>query len=249
MATAYVRFWAELNFFLPSKKREKVIIHSFKKRPSIKDMIESLGVPHPEVKYLVVNGKSVDFSYIVEDEDQLEVYPISTQPEIASPLPLRPNLEVKPSFVLDVHLGKLAASLRMLGFDTLYRNDYEDEELAEISATQQRILLTRDKGLLMRSLVRYGYYVRQTDPQQQLIEVIRRFHLTTSISPFQRCIRCNGQLQSVNKEEILAEIPAKTRQNVEEFHRCSQCQQIYWRGAHYEQMQQFISSVIATSSQ
>ncbi|GAA6618513.1 hypothetical protein NUACC26_043240 [Scytonema sp. NUACC26] len=144
MAVASFRFYAELNDFLPTQKREVSIEHSFTERASIKDMIEALGVPHPEVDCIEVNGKYVDFSYIVRDRDTISVYPISAKSQLSS-ISTRPQLPSKIRFVLDIHLGKLATSLRLLGFDTLYRNDYADEELARISSTQERILLTRDK--------------------------------------------------------------------------------------------------------
>lgn len=244
MAKAVFRFSAELNDFLPLSQRQVSFTHFFKERSSVKDMIEALGVPHTEVDCILVNAEGVDFSYIVQDGDRIDVYPISTSTEFTPLVSVRPQLPSILSFVLDVHLGKLASSLRLLGFDTLYRNDYDDEELAEISASQQRILLTRDKGLLMRSLVTYGYYVRATKPEQQVIEVLRRFDLFGKVLPFQRCIRCNGLLEAVSKESILDQLPEKTRLEIDEFHRCSECSQIYWRGSHYERMQQFIDGVL-----
>ncbi|MBD0344659.1 MAG: Mut7-C ubiquitin/RNAse domain-containing protein [Coleofasciculus sp. Co-bin14] len=244
MAQADFHFHAELNFFLPPNRRQVSFTHFFKGRASIKDMIESLGVPHPEVDSIQVNGESVDFSYIVQDGDRIDVYPISAADQVTSTLRVGPT-EVPCRFVLDIHLGKLANSLRLLGFDTLYRNDYADEELAQISATQQRILLTRDKGLLMRSMVTYGYYVRETDPDRQVVEVLRRFGLFELSKPFQRCIRCNGLLKPVAKESILDQLPAKTQLSINEFHRCGECAQIYWKGAHYERILQFIEGVLS----
>ncbi len=246
MAKADFRFHAELNHFLPPSKRQVSFTHNFEERASIKDTIESFGVPHPEVDAIAVNGKAVDFSYIVQDGDRIQVHPVSTASEVSAPVSVRPPLPSVSRFVLDVHLGKLAASLRMLGFDTLYRNDYDDEELAQISASEQRILLTRDKGLLMRSLVTYGYYVRATNPEQQVVEVLRRFDLFSKVLPFQRCIRCNGLLEPVAKETIIDQLPEKTRLAINEFHRCRQCRQIYWRGSHYEKMQQFIEEVVSS---
>ncbi|MBZ8179894.1 Mut7-C ubiquitin/RNAse domain-containing protein [Oscillatoria salina] len=242
MGTAEFQFFAELNYFLAPSQKGVKFSHYFKERGSIKDTIESLGVPHPEVDSIVVNGESVDFSYLIADGDRIQVYPISTQNN--STVSLRPPLAEHPTFVLDVHLGKLCSSLRMLGFDTLYRNDYDDEELATISADKNRILLTRDKGLLMRSIVTYGYYVRSTKPEQQLTEVMQRFDLFQLVKPFQRCIRCNGQLQAVEKQAISAEIPPTVRLEIEEFHRCQDCHQIYWKGSHYEKMQKFINQVL-----
>lgn len=244
MAKAVFRFSAELNDFLPPSQRQVSFTHVFKERASLKDMIESLGVPHTEVDCILVNGQAVDFSYIVQDSDRIDVHPISTATEVAPLVAVRPELPSIPRFVLDVHLGKLASSLRLLGFDTLYRNDYADEELAEISASQQRIILTRDKGLLMRSIVIYGYYVRATNPERQIIEVLRRFNLFGKVVPFQRCIRCNGLLEAVAKESILDQLPEKTRLEIDEFHRCCGCGQVYWKGSHYERMQQFIDGVL-----
>lgn len=246
MAVAYFQFYAELNDFLPRNKRQVKINHFFTERASIKDMIESLGVPHPEVDYIKVNDKYVDFSYIVQDEDTINVYPISVNILTTPTISVRPKTPSDIRFVLDIHLGKLATSLRLLGFDTLYRNDYADEELAEISHTQVRILLTRDKGLLMRSLVTYGYYVRSTNPQQQILEVLRRFNLFNLVSPFQRCLRCNGLLENIAKERIIDLLPESVQLQNNEFHRCQNCAQVYWKGTHYERLQQFIDGVIGS---
>lgn len=248
MARADFCFHAELNHFLAPNKKQVSFPYYFKDRASIKDTIESLGVPHPEVEVILVNGNAVDFSYIVQDGDSIQVYPVSNAFEILTTISLRPQLPTIPRFVLDVHLGKLAASVRMLGFDTLYRNDYDDEELARISAAEERILLTRDKGLLMRSLVTFGYYVRATNPEQQVVEVLRRYNLFDEVIPFQRCIRCNGLLEPVAKESIIDQIPEKTRTTINEFHRCRECSQIYWRGSHYDKMQKFIEEVMSSTN-
>ena len=252
MAKANFRFHAELNYFLPASKRQVSFAHCFEARASIKDMIEALGVPHPEVGLILVNGQSVDFSYIVQNGDtyssdcvlHVEVYPVSASTSVTSSVSVRPPQLAVIRFVLDIHLGKLATSLRMLGFDTLYRNDYFDEELAKISAYEQRILLTRDKGLLMRSLVTHGYYVRETDPERQVVEVLRRFDLFGLVLPFQRCLRCNGLLEPVAKASIIKQLPPQIQQDVDEFLRCSECSQIYWQGSHYERMQQFIARLL-----
>ncbi|MDZ7958887.1 MAG: Mut7-C RNAse domain-containing protein [Aulosira sp. DedQUE10] len=244
MSVAYFHFHAELNDFLPRNKRRVTITHNFGERASIKDMIESLGVPHPEVDFIEVNNNYVDFSYIVQDGDNINVYPISVTSVTTPTISVRPQPLRVIRFVLDIHLGKLATSLRLLGFDTLYRNDYDDQELAEVSHSQERMLLTRDKGLLMRSLVTHGYYVRSTNPQQQILEVLRRFDLFKLVSPFQRCLRCNGLLQPIAKESIINQLPESVQLQNQEFHRCQNCAQIYWKGTHYERLQQFIDGVL-----
>jgi hypothetical protein len=244
MAVTYFSFYAELNHFLPRHQKQIKIAHFFGERASIKDMIESLGVPHPEVDCIKVNGKYVNFSYIVQDRDIIDVYPISARDINTASVSLLPKPLSVIRFVLDIHLGKLATSLRLLGFDTLYRNDYEDEELANISSSQERILLTRDKGLLMRSLVIHGYYVRNTNPQQQTLEILQRFDLFKLVSPFQRCLRCNGLLESVDKQSIIEELP-KNVQQVDDFNRCPDCDRIYWKGSHYEKLQKFIDDILS----
>lgn len=244
MAVANFYFYAELNDFLPRHKKRVRIAHSFAERASIKDMIEALGVPHPEVDCIEVNGEYVNFYYIVQDGDTIHVYPISTMAVTTPIISVRPKPLSVIRFVLDIHLGKLATSLRLLGFDTLYRNDYEDEELAQISSREERMLLTRDKGLLMRSLVTHGYYVRNTQPQEQIVEVLRRFDLFQKISPFQRCLRCNGLLEPVAKESVIDQLPETVQLQTHEFHRCQDCAQIYWKGSHYERLQEFIEAII-----
>jgi len=185
-------------------------VHSIDKNPSVKDTIEALGVPHTEVDLILVNGESVDFAYLLQNGDKISVYPVFETIDIR-PQPLR---EIR--FVLDVHLGKLANHLRMFGFDTWYRNDYEDAQLAEISCHEKRILLTRDMGLLKRSMVTHGYFLRETNPKRQLREVLRRFDLFKVIAPFERCISCNGLVHPVDKGEISEQVPEKMHQFVQE---------------------------------
>lgn len=210
--------------------------------PSIKDTIEALGVPHPEVELILANGRSVDFSYSLQNGDRFSVYPHFTSLSLGSLQLLRPHLWLA-RFVVDVHLGKLASYLRLLGFDTWYRYDCDDEELAAIADSEQRILLTRDRGLLKRRIVTYGYWVRAIEPIQQSREVLKRFALWDKIRPFQRCLRCNGKLVFVELEEVSARLPDKTRMYYDEFYRCQQCQQIYWKGSHYSDLQQLVEQI------
>jgi uncharacterized protein with PIN domain/sulfur carrier protein ThiS len=249
---ACFRFYAELNDFLPAARRQVAFAHSFEGRVSVKHLIEALGIPHPEVDLVLVNGQSVDFSYLVQDGDRISVYPVFESIDItpfdqAHGAPLvrvRPRPLREPRFILDTHLGQLATYLRMLGFDTLYRNDYTDQELARVSSAEGRILLTRDRGLLKRAVVTHGYCVREMDPRKRLVEVLRRFDLFGAIRPFRRCIRCNGLLQPVSKQAISHRLPPKTRQYYDEFRVCEDCEQIYWKGSHYQRMQEFIARVL-----
>ena len=241
---AHFRFYAELNDFLPAAKRQQTFTQTFEVKSSVKDMIEALGVPHTEVDLILVNGGSVDFSYLVQDGDQISVYPMFEALDISPLVRLRPQPLRESRFVLDVHLGRLTTYLRMFGFDALYRNDYNDDELAHISSSEGRILLTRDRGLLKRSIVTHGYCLRATNPRQQLLEVLRHFDLFGQLKPLQRCLQCNGLLEPVDKAAINHRLLPKTGEYYHEFCRCQNCDRIYWQGSHYQRMQQFIDSVL-----
>lgn len=244
MSKAWFSFEGDLNFFLPRAQKHKAIEHPFDWQASIKDMIESLGVPHPEIELLVVNGQSVDFNYIVQPDDRIQAYPIGHDKQLAPQIALRSPFIGRCRFILDQHLGRLAAYLRMMGFDTLYRNDYHDEELAYVSHHENRILLTRDIGLLKRSLVIYGYYVRETNRQKQLAEITQRYKLRDDVQPFKHCMKCNGLVEQVAKETVADKLPEGTSQYYDEFHRCTSCSQVYWKGAHHQRMQTLMNHVI-----
>ncbi len=247
MEHASIRFYAELNDFLPPGRRQASHACPLPGRTSIKDLIEAAGVPHTEVDLILVNGEPVDFAYLVQDGDHISVYPAFTAIDIAALTPVRPQPLPEPRFVLDTHLGKLAVYLRMLGFDTLYRNDYDDETLANLAAGDRRILLTQDRGLLKRSVVTHGYYVRASDPRQQLVEVIRRFDLSGAATPFRRCLRCNGLLAPVDKAAVADRLPPRPREYYDEFYRCEGCGRIFWQGSHYARMQHFIARLLHDS--
>ena len=240
-----IRFYAELNDFLPRRCRQVEFTHPLGERASVKHVVETLGVPHTEVDLILVDGESVDFSHRVSDGERISVYPVFESFDVGSLVRVRPRPLREPRFVLDVHLGKLAGSLRMLGFDALYRNDYRDEDLADTSQQERRILLTRDRGLLKRSAVTHGYLLRESDPTAQLAEVIRRFDLAHAIAAFTRCIRCNGLLDRVAKDAIEHRLLPKTRRYYEEFAICRDCGRIYWKGSHYQDMQRRLERLLA----
>jgi uncharacterized protein with PIN domain len=244
MHRATFRFYAELNDLLPLDRRQAAFTLQFNGRVTVKHLVESLGVPHSEIDLIIVNGNSVDFAYLVRNGDWISVYPVFESIDIGTIGRLRPQPLRQTRFILDTHLGQLATYLRLVGFDCLYRNNYEDAELAEISSEQQRILLTRDRGLLKRNLVTHGYCIRENDPRLQLLEVIRRFDLRDAIHPFQRCLRCNGRLESVDKEDIVDRLKHNTSLYFDEFHICASCDQVYWKGSHYERMRRFLDDVL-----
>ena len=242
---AEFRFYAELNDFLPVERRQLPFVREVNEVASVKDMIEALGVPHTEVDLVLANGESVDFSHQVHDGDRVSVFPVFETFDITPIARVRPAPLRRVGFVLDIHLGKLARYLRLLGFDALYCNDYTDVELARISREDGRVLLTRDRGLLKRSMVTHGCCVRSTDPREQLREVVRRLDLSRSVRPFTRCMRCNGVLAAVDKAEIADLLEPKTRRYYDKFRRCGACRHIFWDGSHTGHLSALVEEVQA----
>lgn len=230
---AQFRFYGELNDFLGPGQDGHWVDYVFREFPGIKDPIEALGVPHTEVELIVVNGASVGFDYQLRNGDRVAVYPRFFQLDISPLVRLRPPLAA-PSFVLDVHLGKLARLLRLLGLDVLYSNAFHDLELVDIAERDGRVLLTRDRRLLFHRRIAYGRFVRHTDPMEQTREVISHFGLQALIRPFSRCMDCNGPVAPVKKSEILDQLLPKTARYYDEFYRCGDCGKIYWKGPHFK---------------
>ncbi len=234
------RFYEELNDFLPAGKRKRSFTLSLIGSPSVKDTIESIGVPHTEVDLILVNGFPSDLDYRLADGDRISVYPVFETIDIRSIKPGTAEPLRVPKFILDVHLGRLAKYMRMLGFDTYYRNDLDDPEIIQRSVDEHRIILTRDRGILKNSRVTHGYFVRSQKPSDQIQEVIRRFDLKDMFSPFSRCIACNGIITAVDKKEITHRLQPLTRKYYHSFYRCGGCGRIYWEGSHFERMAFFI---------
>lgn len=247
MATVTLRFYEELNDFLAERLRKVEFPHPLKRRTSIKDLIESFGVPHTEIDIILVNGQSVDFSYIVQDGDRISVYPVFERLDISPLLRLRPKPLRTPRFILDTNLGRLARYLRLLGLDCLYRNDYDDDTVATLASEQQRIVLTRDRALLQRKIITHGYFVRAVHPRQQVKEVLSRLDLYRLVNPFSRCTRCNGILQAVDKQLIEHRLEPKTRKYFDTFLICDTCSQIYWQGSHHARSRQLIEALTSAA--
>jgi len=240
---ARFRFYAELNDFLPPERRMVAFDYPFQGRQTVKHLIESLGVPHTEVDLVLIDGRSVEFAELVQDGDAVSVYPVFEAFDIAPVSRVRPYPLRQVRFVLDAHLGRLAAYLRMIGFDTLYRNDYGDEDLARISGEEHRILLTRDRGLLKRSAVTQGYCIREAHARRQLAEVVRRFDLAGSMAPFTRCLMCNEPLRDRAKQEVAERMPPVSRAHYDEVRECPRCGRLFWNGSHYRRMRGMIQEL------
>jgi hypothetical protein len=243
MVEVFVRFYAELGDFLPPGRRGHEFQVDVSPGRTVKDLIEGLGAPHTEVDLILADGQSVDFSYVVADGERLSVFPMFEAFDVSGVTRVRPVPLREARFVADVHLGKLAGYLRLVGFDTLYRNDWRDAEIVGAALEERRTILTRDRGLLKRSAVTHGYLVRETEPRLQLEEVVERFDLGSSMRPFSRCSTCNGLVEPVAKEEVIAGLPAHTASTQEEFYRCRNCGRVYWKGSHYKALCRFFASL------
>lgn len=237
------RFYEELNDFLPEEKRKVRFTHIYIDRASVKDVIESLGVPHSEVDLILVNKKSVGFNYVIKDGDDISVYPVFESLDISDIQHLRPKPLRNPKFIADVHLGKLVRYLRMMGFDVIYKNNFKDDEIVKLSLKERRTILTRDRGILKRSEVAHGYWLRSTKIKEQVMEVVGRFDLKNEINEFSRCIECNELLKPIPKGVIINELPLKVAHSQNEFFQCSSCKKLFWKGTHYQRMLSFIQSV------
>jgi len=206
---------------------------------SVKDAVESCGVPHPEIGLLLVDSQPVGFEHRLCGGERVAVFPPFRGIELSGVTTVEPP-PVAPRFVLDVHLGTLTRRLRLLGLDCWYRTDVDDHQLAEVAVAEERILLTRDRGLLMRRVIRHGYCPRSDDPDQQTLEVVRRFCLNEQLAPWTRCVPCNGLLRRVSRDEVLELLPPRTRTEFDVFSRCESCGQVYWPGSHVDAMRGFL---------
>ncbi|OBJ23458.1 hypothetical protein A5659_14675 [Mycobacterium sp. 1165196.3] len=231
-----VRAYAELNDFVAAPLRGHTVRRPFKPHQSVKDVLEAMGIPHTEVDLILVNDAARGFDYRPVSGDRVAAYPVFEALDIGPTGRLRPVPLRDPRFVVDVNLGRLAWLLRLFGFDVWWSNDADDQTLAEISGAQRRILLTRDRGLLKRRAVTHGLFVRSDDPEEQAVAVLRRLDLERRLAPLSRCVRCNGMLAPVAKEDVIDELEPLTREHYDDFSRCTQCGRIYWAGSHHAKL-------------
>ena len=243
MTDVTVRVYGSLNDFLPPHRRQAASPHVVDGHPSVKDLLEGVGVPHPEVDLILVNGRSVTFDYAVQSGDRIAAFPRFVAFDIGTLTRVRPRPLGKVRFVADVHLGKLARHLRLAGLDTAYRDDADDAALADLADREGRILLTRDRGLLKRRTVTHGYFVRETHPRRQLVEVLRRFG-PLDLQPFSRCLKCNDVLREVPKSAIDATLLPRTRQHYDHFEMCRGCGGVYWKGSHWIRLKHAIETAL-----
>jgi uncharacterized protein with PIN domain len=239
--TVRLRFYGDLNIFLGSKAGDAVIERRLAEKTSIKDVIESCGVPHPEVDLILVDEQTVGFDHTLANDAKVEIFSIQSRGTVRTDKRLQ-TIEVS-SFVADGHLGGLTRNLRLLGFDVAYSQNADDRQLLEVMARENRALLTCDRRLLMHAIVQHGYCPRSQNPDEQTVEIIRRFNLAELIAPFTRCVRCNTPLEEAAKADIIDKLEPLTKIYYNQFRRCPGCKKIYWSGSHFPKLQTRIEEI------
>jgi uncharacterized protein with PIN domain len=235
-----IRFYAELNDFLRPEHRQRTFRHTFHGTPSVKDTIEAIGVPHTEVDVILVDDRSVGFDNLLQGGERVAVYPVFERYDVSPIMRLRPAPLRVTRFIADVHLGALARHLRLLGFDTIWERDLTDEAIVETARDEQRIILTRDKGILKNGRVTHSYWLRSTDPLEQLDEVVRAIDLARSIEPYTRCMECNGELQPAERSAVVHSVPLQVFLVYRDFRKCGRCHRVYWKGSHLRRLDKII---------
>ncbi|MGC2627376.1 MAG: Mut7-C RNAse domain-containing protein [Candidatus Udaeobacter sp.] len=236
-----LRFHGDLNVFLGSKAGDAVIERPLAEKTSIKDVIESCGVPHPEIDLIFADKQTIGFNHTVDSDTNVDVFPVEHRRTDCTEKRLQTVRFTK--FVADGHLGRLTRNLRLLGFDVAYPKDADDPQLLEIMAGENRALLTRDRRLLMHRIVEHGYCPRSQNADEQTIEVVRRFDISELIAPFIRCLRCNAPLEEAAKVDVIDKLEPLTKIYYDQFRRCSDCKQIYWPGSHFPKLQKRIEKI------
>ena len=234
-------FHGDLTFFLTAGSRQRPVARSLHEKTSVKDAIEAWGVPHTEVDLILCDGSPVRFSHQLTGNTEINVYSPSGSPQEFAGNRLQERGITK--FVADGHLGKLARYMRLFGFDVVYKAMADDAALLELSRREKRALLTRDRRLLMHAVVRHGYCPRSDFPEEQTVEVIRRFDLQAVLAPFSRCLVCNAALERVKKTDVLDRLEPLTKIYYQDFRRCILCGKIYWPGSHFGKLQSRIRRI------
>lgn len=227
MSTATFRFFAGLETFLARERRNSAFQYTCARAATLKNAIEALGVPHTEVGTVTVNGEPATLQRIVREGDRIEVQPW-----------MKSGSDPDLRFLADAHLGGLARFLRMLGFDTLHRNAFDDAEIRRLADEEGRIVLTRDRELLKCREIRRGCYVRGLKPETQLEEVAARYGLAAMARPFTLCLLCNLPLRAADRREVAHRVPETVLSSHQSFSHCPGCERVYWPGSHYERMRE-----------
>ncbi|MBU0991184.1 MAG: Mut7-C ubiquitin/RNAse domain-containing protein [Proteobacteria bacterium] len=236
MNHVHLHFSSPLLSFLKRKHQKPILSYNLQRKATIKDIIESLGVPHTEIGHIFADNREIDFCYRPSESRSIHIRHVDAPFNVFKPSLLRKQPLKEFRFIVDVNVGKLSQLLRLIGLDTAYIPDASDEEIAEAAHQQQRIVLTKDMGLLKRKKIIFGRFVKAIHPEQQLKEIVDFFGLKGPFKTFSRCLLCNSYILNVEKEVIFHRLEPKTKRYYSDFRICSSCGQIYWQGSHYEKL-------------
>jgi len=242
-AVARIVFEGELRGLLHKPWPGGVVRDPVDRRASLKDVIEALGPPHTEVYGLVVHGREVDFSTLLEPGMEVTVAPARFPIDVTRATVLRPQPLPRLAFAADANVGKLATLLRLLGWDTTFARDIDDASLAELACTQGRVVLSRDRNCLKRSKIVHGRLVRANDPLEQARDIMQAYGIKEQSHPFSRCLRCNEPLVAVDKVSVWDRLEPRTKRYYDSFWRCPACQRIYWAGSHHDGMLRLLETL------
>jgi uncharacterized protein len=248
VATVTVRVYAELNDHLALGMRFTSFTLPVGEDATVAGLLAGTGVPLSEVDLVLLNGEPARFEDPAASGDRLTVYPVFETFDIGPVQRLRPRPLRTPAFLLDAHLGKLAAYMRMFGFDASYAGSLTDEQLVGISLEERRVLLSKDRALLSDTRLERAYAVRAGSTREQLLEVVRRFNLAGSANPFTRCLHCNTLLVPVSKETVRDRIPLHVQERCDKFTTCVACRRVFWEGTHYDRMAAFVADVLRNAA-
>ncbi|MCD4779938.1 MAG: Mut7-C ubiquitin/RNAse domain-containing protein [Candidatus Omnitrophica bacterium] len=236
-----LRVYGALNCFITPKKRYRPFCYYGKGHPSIKDTLEAVGIPHPEINVILADGRSIDFSSPTVDRTFIEVFPAHARVTTCRVHLLQPKILKFPRFICDVHLGKLSRHLRLFGFDTLYENCLSDHQIVKQADEEGRIVLSRDIGLLKHKKIESGYFIRHIYAEKQFREVVRRYELMNRFQPFGRCLDCNDKIVRIAKAKVFHQLPDIVKRVHKHFFQCQGCHHVYWRGTHFDRLNRLVA--------
>lgn len=248
MKQAYLRFYEELNNYLPEAKRKQWIVYELSSDKTIRHVLAEFQIPSNEIDLLLVNQQSQNIGYQLKDQDRISVFPMFELFDISGISEVRNRPLRKTQFICDVHLGKLGKYLRMLGFDTLYSNQYSKKEIISIAENESRIILSKDRSFSKYPTVNRFYRVRSSNSLEQLKDLLDRMSLYRQFNPFSRCLRCNHPIKPIEKKEIQSRIQEQTQKYYDQFFICPNCDHVYWKGSHFESMRHFIEKSLKLKS-
>lgn len=155
-------------------------------------------------------------------------------------------------FIIDHNVGKLVKWLRMLGCDAIFFTGADDAEMVSVALAENRIIITRDTGVIKRRLISSGkvsaVLLTSEIATEQMEQVMRSLDIDGSNYLFTRCLECNGLLEEREKEKLISRIPPYVYKTHDKYMECPSCQRIYWKGTHWQAMMDKINNFFKEES-